>query len=62
MIGLYVDITERKKIEEELKRLHGDLENIVIERTEEINRLTLKVINSQEEERAARLQGIFMTE
>lgn len=50
-IGLYSDITERKKIEEELKRFHEELESLVSERTEEINRLTLQVINSQEDER-----------
>lgn len=50
-IGLFVDISERKKIEAELKTLQEELENLVLERTEEINRLTLKVISSQEEER-----------
>lgn len=51
VIGLYSDITERKKIENELKKFREELESLVQERTEEINRLTLKVINSQEEER-----------
>lgn len=50
-IGLYSDITERKKIEERLKRFQEELAILVSERTEEINMLTQKVINSQEEER-----------
>lgn len=50
-IGIYSDITERKNIEAELKRFHEELEILVSERTEEINRLTLQVINSQENER-----------
>jgi len=50
-LALYVDITERKKIEEELEKFHEELESLVAERTEEINKLTQKVINSQEEER-----------
>lgn len=50
-IGVYIDITERKYAENEFKRFHGELESIVAERTDEIKKLNLKVINSQEIER-----------
>lgn len=50
-LGFLQDITERKRIEDDLKKSHKVLEKRVAERTDEINRLNQQVINSQEQER-----------
>ncbi len=51
VIGAYTDISDRIKAESEIKRVHDELETVISLRKDEIEKMNLKVINSQENER-----------
>ena len=55
-IAIVEDVTDRRRMEQELRRSHADLEQRVRERTEELRQLNLKLSESEE-----RLRLLFET-
>jgi two-component system sensor histidine kinase UhpB len=51
-VGVLMDITERKRAEERLRNINEELERVVAKRTEELRRLSAKLLAAQEEERS----------
>lgn len=53
LVGVMLDITERKRVEEELERYHNHLEDLVAERTAELARANDQLTTEIEERRRA---------